>query len=126
MDKSDRLIRLKWNPSSNEKASSTSTSSSSSSSTLADYFAQNNIIKSRSDIQFGISDGNGKTDKNRPVVLVGKGVCYDTGGINLKKGARKKIIFIYLKIKINIYYIYIYILYILYILYICIILLYRI
>jgi len=37
--------------------------------------------------QSGVS---GRGDRSRPVVLVGKGVCYDTGGVNLKSADNMK------------------------------------
>jgi len=42
---------------------------------------------SRKESQLGIMKWNGAGDDSDPVILVGKGVCFDTGGISLKPGA---------------------------------------
>ncbi|MCA8902905.1 MAG: leucyl aminopeptidase, partial [Hyphomonas sp.] len=41
---------------------------------------------SRKDSQLGIMKWNGGKEGEDPVILVGKGVCFDTGGISLKPG----------------------------------------
>lgn len=62
--KTDRLVRLVWKPQLKFRESGTRV-------TLADAF--------RSE-----ENSSGGTSTIRPVVLVGKGVCYDTGGLNVK------------------------------------------
>lgn len=42
---------------------------------------------SRKESQLGIMKWNGAGDDSDPVILIGKGVCFDTGGISLKPGA---------------------------------------
>ena len=68
--KTDRLVRLVWKPKPKANAKSIDSSTRV---TLADAFR-----RSSSDAT------TGGTAAKRPVVLVGKGVCYDTGGVNVK------------------------------------------
>lgn len=69
-ESSDRLVRIRWSPSANNSASSA--------------FPKTGVTLS------SVLSSSSSRKAERPLVLVGKGVTYDTGGINLKSANSMK------------------------------------
>lgn len=77
-----RLVRLSSYPSNNMNKAETSS-------------GIQNTLSSLSSLAAAVSNGNknsnnSKDNIHKPIVLVGKGVCYDTGGINVKSASTMK------------------------------------
>ena len=97
-DRSDRLIRLKYspspdlkipNPSSSSSQGDTITSTFATVTTLTQLYSRDSPSSSSTSSSSSSSSGV-RRDPLRPVVLVGKGVTYDTGGVNLKSAGSMK------------------------------------
>ena len=97
-DRSDRLIRLKYtpspdlkrpNPSSSPSQGDTVTSTFATVTTLTQLYSRDTPSSTTSSTRSSSSSGV-RRDPLRPVVLVGKGVTYDTGGVNLKSAGTMK------------------------------------
>ena len=96
--RSDRLIRLKYTPSPDLKRPNPSSSSSFSSQgdTITSTFSTVTTLTqlysrdSPSSTTSSSTSSGVRRDPLRPVVLVGKGVTYDTGGVNLKSAGSMK------------------------------------
>lgn len=88
-ESSDRLIRLKYSPSLSLEGSDANVKKMNSAVNLGDILRRNN------DDDTPINPGIFETDDDKikiktPIVLCGKGVTYDTGGINLKSANSMK------------------------------------
>ena len=77
--KQDRLVRLKVSVTPHNDDDNSNNNFQSTAMILSDLYNQNNI-KGKS----------GGKDDNRPLVIVGKGVTYDTGGVNIKSANSMK------------------------------------
>ena len=97
--KEDRLIRLKWknndnNNINNNKINNNNNNNNNNDSILSRSSGNIGDLYRRdihSDINANInSPKNSQVDSTKPIILVGKGVTYDTGGINLKSANSMK------------------------------------